>query len=327
MIRGLALAVLLALPPGAAAQGIHLLVVTGLSGEPAYAKRFAEHAGQLVEAAVRRWGAAPEAVTWLAEDPGADPARIGGRATRDAVLDAIARIGGRAAPDDVVLVVLLGHGSQQGSEARLSLPGPDLTAGDLAAALGALTRQTVVVVNAASASGDFLAPLSGARRVIVTATRSGFERNATIFGEHFVRGLAAGEADTDKDGRVSVAEAFVFARGEVARRFEAERRLLTEHAQLDDNGDGKGTQDLAAAGAADGALARAVAFALSPAAAAADPRAQPLLAERRRLERLVAELRQRKGAMDSTAYERELERLLVALAEANRALRALERTP
>lgn len=309
----------------AAGQGLELLVVTGLSGEAAFAKRFNESAGQLVDAALTRWGLPRAAVTWLAEDPAAAPGRISGRATRDAVLEALARIAGRTGADDVVLITLLGHGSQQGSEARLSLPGPDLTAADLATALGAFARQTVVVVNAASASGDFLPVLSGPRRVIVTATRGSFERNATMFGDHFIRGLATGLADADKDGRVSVAEAFAFARHEVARAYEAERRLLTEHAQLDDDGDGRGTQDLAAAGATDGTLARAVTFALTRDALAADPRAQPLLAERRRLERLVAELRQRKPAMDSVAYERELERLLLALAETNQALRALER--
>jgi hypothetical protein len=158
--------------------------------------------------------------------------------------------------------------------------------------------------------------------VIVTATKSGFERNATPFADHFVRGLVMGDADSDKDGRISVAEAFVFARREVARQYETDRRLLTEHAQLDDNGDGKGSADL---DGGDGSLAKAVSFTLRPSAVATDPAAAGLLAERRRLETAVAELRQRKSAMDSTAYERELERLLLSLAETNQALRALER--
>lgn len=311
-----------ALPAAAAAQAAHLVVVTGLSGEPQYAARFGASAAALVDAATGRWGMPADRVVYLGENPAADPRRIRGRATRDGVLAALARVGAAAAPDDVVLVVLIGHGSQQGDEARLSLPGPDLTAADLAGALAALSRQLVVVVNAASASGDFLPALSGKRRIVVTATKSGFERNATLFADHFVRGLAAGDADTDKDGRVSIAEAFLFARREVARQYEADRRLLTEHAQLDDNADGKGSADV---DGADGALAKAVSFALERESAAADPRAAGLLAERRRLETAIGELRQRKAAMDSLAYERELERLLLSLAETNQALRALER--
>jgi hypothetical protein len=321
----LSLALALAVAPALAAQATHVLVVSGLSGEPAWAARFRQAATQLLDAAAA-WGVAPADAAWLAENPAGEP-RAGGRATRDAVLAALGRIAGRAGADDVVLLVLLGHGSQQGDEARLSLPGPDLTAADLAAALAAMPRPVVVVVNAASASGGFLGPLSGPRRVVVTATRTGFERNATVFGEHFAAGLATGAADLDKDGRVSVAEAYTWARREVIRHYETARRLRTEHAQLDDDGDGAGTQDLAAEGAADGALARAVLLAAPREALAADPRAAPLLAERRRLERQIAELRQRRAAMDSAAYERELERLLVALAEATQALRALERRP
>jgi hypothetical protein len=314
------LAAALCLAASAHAQNTHLLVVTGLSGEPRYAAAFARSAAELVAAAGTRWGARDSSVVRLDGDAPSGPTR----ATRDAVLEAVRRLGERAGSEDVLLIVLLGHGSQQGDTARLSLPGPDLTARDLAGALAPLARGTVVVVNAASASGDFLPVLSGPRRVIVTATKSGFERNAPMFGEHFVAGLAGGAADADKDGRISIAEAFVYARREVARRYQSENRLLTEHAQLDDNGDRAGSADLTAA-ATDGALARAVAFALAPEVVADDPRAAPLLAERRRLETAVAEHRQRKGAIDSAAYERELERLLVALAETTRALRALER--
>ncbi|MGE0552062.1 MAG: C13 family peptidase [Gemmatimonadales bacterium] len=306
------------------AQGLKVLVVSGLSGEPQYAKSFAANAGALIEQATNAWRVPESDLVYLAERPAADPGRITGRATRDEVLSQIGKLATSARPEDVVLIFLLGHGSQQGDEARLSLPGPDLTAGDLAGALSAFTTQTVVVVNSASASGEFVKPLSGKRRVIVAATKTGFERNATSFADHFVKGLAGG-ADTDKDGRTSVAEAFVFAKAEVARQYEAERRLLTEHAILDDDGDGAGSADLGKG--TDGALARAVSFGGGASALADDPRAAPLLAERKRLETAIAELRQRKASMDSTAYERELETLLLSLARTNQALRALDAKP
>ena len=321
VIGGLLVLGLLQAPAGPAT---HALIVTGLSGEPQYAGSFARDAALLYDAAKTRWGVADSSLIYLAERPEADPDRVRGRASREAVIEALARLAGRAHQGDVVLVVIFGHGSQQGDEPRVSLPGPDLTAADLVLALQPFAEETVVLVNAASASGGFLAPLSGPGRVILTATKTGFERNATQFGGFFARGLGSGEADRDKNGRVSIAEAYEYARSEVAKSFEAEKRLLTEHAQLDDNGDRTGSAALGE-DAKDGALARAVSFAVTRTVASDDPRAAALLAERSRLETAIAGLRQRKAGMDSTAYERELEKLLVSLAETTEALRALER--
>ena len=292
----------------------HLIVVTGLSGEPQYATAFAKLGSAIVDHAKLRWGVRDSGLVYLAENPAADPARITGRATREAVLAAVGQVARRAAKGDVVLVLLIGHGSEQADEARLNLPGPDLTATELAQALSALSAQTVLVVNAASASGGFLKPLAGPRRVIITATKTGFERNATMFGDFFVKALISDEADADKNGRVSAAEAFQYAGREVARAYETTKRLLTEHAQLED---GEG-----------GALARAVGFALSRDSALDDPRAAKLVAERGRLEAAIAELRGRKARTDSTAYQRDLEQLLVKLAETNQTIRAiLGKTP
>jgi hypothetical protein len=161
----------------------------------------------------------------------------------------------------------------------------------------------VVFVNAASGSGDFVGALARPGRVVVTATRTAIERNETSFAAPFVRGLTSGEADADKDGRVSVLEAFAFARKEVERAYEADSRLLTEHAVLSDS-----------------ALARTVAF--GGPRASADPRVAGLVAERQALESEVAALRAKKETLEPAAYERELERLLVAIAEKTRAIRA-----
>ncbi|MBL8985738.1 MAG: hypothetical protein JNJ80_05690 [Gemmatimonadetes bacterium] len=301
-----------------------LLVVTGLAGEPQYATQFSRIGKTVVDAARQRWGLRESQVTWLAETA-ASEAPVRGRATRDAVLAALARIAGETGPDDVVVVVIAGHGSEQGNEPRLNLPGPDLTGTDLALALAAFDKQMVVVVNTASASGGFVKALAGPRRIVVTATKSGFERNATMFGDFFARALGSDEADTDKNGRLSVAEAYQFARGEVVRAYQGANRLLTEHAQLDDNGDGVGVAELAATG--DGAVARLVSFSLRAEETSTDPKVAALLAERRRLETAIAALRGRKATMDSTAYERELEALLVRLAETNQAIREGQAKP
>jgi hypothetical protein len=183
----------------------------------------------------------------------------------------------------------------------------------------------VAVIVAASSSGDFVPALSAPGRVIITATKSGFERNESIFGGHFVAALAGDGADADKDGRVSLLEAFTYATREVRRVYEQENRLLTEHALLDDDGDRSGSAEPGARGG-DGGLARSffLTGAASAAAASNDPRAAALRKEKEELEAKVEALKGRKEAMDAKAYEAELERLLVDLAAATRALRALE---
>ncbi len=307
---------------GQAVAALWVVIVTGLSGEPQYARRFGQMAAALYDAAREHWGVPDSGLVYLAENPAADSRRIKGRATREAIQAALANFAVRARPNDLVAVFLIGHGSEQGNQAKLSLPGPDLSPSDLAVVFAGLNRQTVVLVDMASASGGFLPAVSGPRRVVITATKSGFEKNATEFGEFFVKGLAGGNADVDKDGRVSLAEAYTFARTEVARFYQAANRLQTEHAQLDDDGDRQGTAELGPTG--DGGLARMITFPVTAEPVSADPAVASLVAQRRRLEGEIAGLRGRKAAMDSTAYAAELERLLIELAETNQQIRAKE---
>jgi hypothetical protein len=297
----------------------HVLLITGLSGEPRFAAAFHSEAASIYDAAKARWVRSDSSLMYLAEDPAQDPARITGRATRDGVATAIARLGTRSTPGDVVLIVLIGHGSGQGPDSRLNLPGPDATAADFATWFAPLAGRIVVLVNASSASGDFVPVLSAKDRVIVTATKSAMERNETTFGEYFAKALASESADADRDGRVTLLEAFDYARREVARGYETKNLLATEHALLDDDGDGKGST--APGGAqGDGAVARTVGFGIT--APSTDPRVAALVLERRALEGQVDALRRRKAGMDSTAYERELERLLLEIATKSAAIRA-----
>ena len=75
----------------------------------------------------------------------------------------------------------------------------------------------------------------------MTATRSGQEVNFTRFGGHFAEAISSAEADLDKDGQTSLLEAYLMASSRVAEFYNTEGRLATEHALLDDNGDGLGT--------------------------------------------------------------------------------------
>ena len=317
---GIGIAALLAVAPQQPAPGAtHVLLVTGLSGEPRFATAFHAAAASIYDAAKSRWIASDSSLVFLAEDPAKDPARITGRATREALAAALLKLGTRSAPGDVVLIVLIGHGSGQGADSRFNLPGPDATAADFATWLTPLAGRTVALVNASSGSGDFVALLSAKDRIVVTATKSAMERNEITFFEHFAKAITSEAGDADRDGRVTLLEAFGFARREVAKGYQTKNLLATEHAILDDDGDGKGTAEPGASG--DGALARTVAFGI--AALPSDPRVAVLVTERRALEAQVDALRRRKSSMDSTAYERELERLLVEIATKSAAIRAV----
>lgn len=303
----------------------HLLIVTGSSGEPRFAQQFQALATTLRGVALDRFGIPESRITWLAENPATDPGAITARSTRDEIQRAIDGIAGRAAPGDAVLILLIGHGSSDGTRSTFNVPGPDVSDAEFRSMLGKLSGQSVAFINASSASGDFVKSLSGRNRIVVTATKSGFERNETVFAQHFVTAYAKDGADADKDGRVSLLEAFHYARREVQREYESNNKLQTEHAVLDDDGDGTGRADPAERGP-DGGLASR--FFLQPAvtltaAAAADPRAAPLLAEQARLQAQLDTLRLARGVLPEADYQKRLEDLLLRISENAAALRAL----
>ena len=325
MIRAAAIAssLMLALAAPAYAQAAHLAVIVGLAGDPEHGELFHKWAATLVDAASQRYGVPRDRIVYLANEPGADPERITGRSTRDGIARAFEGLA-RAAADDPVMIVLIGHGSFDGRVAKFNLPGPDMTAGDFAPLLKRIKSTRVVFVNTASSSGPFIEALSAPGRTIVTATRNGAERFATLFGGYFVDALTADGADADKNRRVSVLEAFNFARREVASAYEREGIMLTEHALLNDSG-GEGVADPKPDGkqgkvAAVLALGRADANDPLP----ADPKLRALYVERRDLERRVEALRLMKGAMPADRYASELEKLVTEIAVKTRQIREIE---
>jgi hypothetical protein len=299
-----------------------------VGGEPRYQEAFHEQATGLATAAEKQMGLPAESVWCLTEKPDRAPAVIDARSDREGVERAFEALGETSRAGDLVLVVLIGHGSDRGGEARFNLPGRDMTPADFEALLDRLPGRRVALVNTASASGGWVSALAGEDRVIVTATRSGMERNQTIFGRFFVEALTGDGADTDKNGRVSLLEAYEYARREVQRFYEGEGRLQTEHALLEDDGDGEGSGE-PDPGAGDGRLAR-VAF-LAPAAgvgaaamavdATGNPALAALLAERVDLEARLEGLKGRRDSMPQADYDAELEELLVELALKSRAIR------
>ena len=331
--RGAWLAVLMLLPAvPVAAQQTHILVISGLSGDPAYAEEFHQWATTLIDAAIDRYELPAKNVIYLAEKTELDPGQIADRSTRENVERAFATIAERAQPNDHVLVLLIGHGSYSNGESRFNLPGRDLTAQDYARLLEPLGSQQVAFVNAATASGGFIEALSGEGRTVVTATRSGGQWVSTVFGGYFVEAFADGEEESDqnKDGRVSVLEAFEYAVAHVARVYELDGRLQTEHALLDDNGDGEGTQepDPLTRTATDGAMARAMYISAGEGTGIAglpdDPALRALYQQRLEIQAQVEALQAIRGGTNEVRYASEMETLLVAMALKSREIRAME---
>src|SRR5262249_26294234 len=166
-------------------------------------------------------------------------ARIRGRSTRENVEKAFGDLAARAQPDDQVFVVLFGHGSFDGRKATFNLPGPDLSAEEYAKFLERFRTQRLVFVDTTSASGAFLQPRAGPGRTIVTATKTGSERNETEFPQYFVEAFTTEAADKNRDGRISVMEAFDYARTKVTQAYQQKGLILTEHAAIDDGEEGR----------------------------------------------------------------------------------------
>jgi len=292
-----------------------VVIISGASGEPAYAKQFQQWTSSLQAALWERFGFPKNLVKLLAEKP-ADPSVAS--ATAEEVKKLFASLRTELNPESVLFVFLIGHGSFD-KEAKFNLVGPDLSANDYNNLLTALPTQHVVIFNMASSSGEFIKPLAAKGRVIVTATRSGQENNAARFMEYFLTALKANDADADQDGHISVLEAFNYANRLTAEFYTRAGRLATEHALLEDNGDGVGHTKMEGG---DGLLARATYLdSLTVAQASANATVARLMRDRTRLEGEIAQLIGRKSSMPEADYEKELERLFIELAKVNRAIK------
>lgn len=297
----------------AAAQETHLVVVVGLAGDPEHAELFQRWAGTLVDGA-GRLGVERERIVYLAEKPDVDPARITGRSTKTEIQAAFAALAKNAGADDVVLALLIGHGTFDGTAAKFNLPGPDMTPADFEPLLKKLSSKHVVFVNTASSSAPFLEALAGPGRTVITATRTPGEKFATLFGGAFIEALMSEAADADKNRRISMLEAFNAARADVARAYEREGIMLTEHPLLDDSGDGNGTAEPQVNGP-NGRIAATISLGTSANdPLPADPALRALHLERRDLERRVEALKLLKNGMPPARYASELEKLLTDLA-------------
>jgi len=263
----------------------YYLIVGGLGGESGYANRFLAQSESLADAARRSLGDASR-VTLL----------NGEAATREALTEVFGSLSRTVTPADTLAVFLIGHGSFDGIAYKYNLPGRDLDGEELRALLGAVPASRQLVVNATSASGAVLESWAQQGRTLITATRSGGERNATRFAEHWTAALSSEIADTDRNGIITAREAFDYAERMVAESYENEGALATEHPQL------------------VGEPADSFVAARLEARVALTEELERLFAELDGLEGQVQALRARRNEMDSDVYLNELQALLLELA-------------
>lgn len=293
----------------------YALIISGASGEPVYAKQFQNWTTALRSRLSGRFGFAADRLTLLIEKPSDSTAAP---ATAAEVRKVFASLRTELDGDSLLFIFFIGHGSFD-KEAKFNLVGPDLSAAEYNTLLSSLPARRIVIFNMASASGEFIRPLAARGRIVITATRNGQETNAPRFAEFFLTALQASDADTDLDGHLSVLEAFGYANRLTAEFYTRAGRLATEHALLEDNGDGIGHQKLEGG---DGLLARATYFdSLTVEQAATNATIARLMRERTRLESEIAQLIARKSGMPAGEYESELERLFIELAKVNRAIK------
>lgn len=210
-------------------------IFIGAPGDPTLESRFHGWASRLTGALTGGYGLEKSRVSTYPAAPG------DGALTREMVAGAFGELSTRMTADDALLVVLIGHGSDQ-DVPKFMLEGPDATAADFRSWLDGVPTGTQLVLDTTSASGGFIGYLAGPNRAVCTGTAGGTERNAPEFMEHVVLALEEGRGDVDKNGRLSWTEWVNAAARGTADWYEKEGLLSTEHALLDDDGDGQGTR-------------------------------------------------------------------------------------
>ncbi|MDX2268322.1 MAG: hypothetical protein NW208_09460 [Bryobacter sp.] len=282
--------------------------IGGLGGQEDYAQRFQS----AIEELDKLTKATPDAKVLSAAGANATHARI------KAILEEVAKT---ATEKDVVVVTLIGHGTFDGETYKFNLPGPDFTARELAQWLLPVKAKRQVVVNTTSSSGGSVKELQRDGRVVISATKTGTERLAPVFGRYWLEALRDPQADADKNEVVTALEAYRYAEAKVTKYFESNKRLATEHPLLADTAGGEGVRvPDPSKGQAQVALRTPVLLLGSLQKAAATPEKQQLLAQREAIETQIDRLKLRKAAMPSDQYRVELRGLLLQLARVQKEL-------
>jgi hypothetical protein len=253
-------------------------------------------------------------LTVLAPTPGPGE----GRATAEEVKAALAKMAPMVTPLDTLFVLVLGHGSFDGTDAKFNLVGPDLTANEWATLLKPAAGK-VVFVNTTPSSSPFLKALAGPNRVTITATDQPAQKYDTVFADAFVQALGTPTADLDKDNRISMWEAFAYASRLVRQSYEQRGLMQPEHAALDDDGDGAGRQ--ATGEGKDGTLSSLTFMDAMVATRAADPELQQMIQRQEQLLLKLDALKKQKARMTPAEYQPAWEALIIEIATVSREVR------
>lgn len=283
------------------------LTVAGLGGEQEYEQRFT--------------GWAKELEMILRGEPSAKiETLMGAQATRANIQAKLADFAKQAKADDNVIVFLIGHGGFDENDYKFNVPGPDVSATELAQWLDKIPAHQLIV-NMTSASGGSIASLAKNKRVVITATKSGTERNAPVFARFWIEALRDPSADTDKNEVITALEAFRYAEAKTVKYYEEAKRLSTEHPLLEDAGKPEGVR-IPSIENGEGLTAGrfAVLHTGSAVALAKDPEKQKLLKAKEEIEQKIDDLKYRKAALAVEDYRKQLAALLVELAKTQEAL-------
>jgi hypothetical protein len=300
---GVRVAALLLICTLSAVAANYYVTVAGLGGAPEYETQFAKWAADL-EKQLQANGADTRVVTLS-----------GNAATRQQVEQTLARVAGEVAPGDAFALFLIGHGTFDGTDYKINLPGPDMTAAELAELLNKIPAQRQLVVNMTSASGAAITALAKKDRIVIAATKSGTEKNAPVFARYWIDALRDPAADANKNGTVTALEAFHYAERKTAGYFEAEKLLATEHALLTDTAKGNPVRDPKPENG-QGILAAAFPV-LRPHTEVAKnttPEKQKFLTKKQDLEAKIDRLKYQKAALSEEEYKQQLTALLLELA-------------
>jgi hypothetical protein len=282
--------------------------IAGLGGEPEYDARFSGWAKDL------------DKLLHEVEPHAKIKTLYGADATRANVEAYLKDVAKEAKPDDSLIVMMIGHGSFDEFDYKFNLPGPDLSATELASLLDKIPAHELVV-NMTSASGGSIAVLEKPKRVVITATKAGTEKNATVFPRYWIEGLRDPAADSDKNDIVTALEVFRYAEEKTAKFYETQKRLSTEHPLIEDAGKGDGVK---APSPENGEGLVANRFAIlhlgATAAQIRDPAKLALLKQKEDLEAQIDDLKYRKASMAVQEYRGKLQQLLLQLAQTQEAL-------
>jgi hypothetical protein len=297
---------LLALPAHA---GVYWVTVAGLGGEDEYEQRFSAEAAELDK-------------LLKASGPDMHVATLSGaEATRAHLMQVLAGVARAAAPEDEFILLLIGHGSFDGVTYKFNLPGPDISAEQLATLCNAVPARSQLIVNTTSASGGAISALQRSGRAVIASTKSGTEKNATVFARYWVEALQDPDTDVDKSDSISALEAFEYASRKTVEFYSAAKRLATEHAVFEDVGKGRAVRAPSPDSGEGRLLASLTVLRLGAARnEASDPAKHDLLARREKLQQQIDALKYRKAAMAEESYQSQMKSLLLDLARTQAAL-------